>query len=125
MAVIHDFETPRNLYEKLKRDDHKLNLVIDGDNVFDFVSTAFHLQHWIKNSPMSSSETIKRMLRKLSQHPYIKHCKNICQAKEKFKIEIAHDKTAKMYVGADTIDVDEFKTEIMTVYESYFRQRGH
>ncbi len=63
MAQSYNFQTPRNLYEKLCRDSEKLDVVIDGDYMFNFISTAHHLQDWIKNSPLISSTTIKRFLK--------------------------------------------------------------
>lgn len=97
MSVIHDFGTPRNLFEKLRRDNEKLDIEINGDNVFNFVSTAFHLQHWVKNSPLISSEIVKRILKRIGRDGYIKHCQNIVSAKEHFKVEVDEDGITKMF----------------------------
>jgi hypothetical protein len=120
MNEIHDLGTPRNLYEKLLRDNEKLDTEIDGDNVFNFVSTAFHLQHWIKNSPLISSEVVKRILRRISNDQYIKHCQNIARAKEHFKVEVDVEGNASMAIGDEEIDVNDFRNEIVGLYGNYF-----
>jgi hypothetical protein len=120
MNVIHDFGTPRNLFEKLRRDNEKLDENVNGDNVFNFVSTAFHLQHWIKNSPLISAEVMKRILRRISKEGFIKHCQNIVRAKEHFKVEVDEAGNAIMYIGDEEIDVDQFRNEIVALYGNYF-----
>ncbi len=120
MNEIHDFGTPRNLFEKLRRDNEKLNENISGDNVFNFVSTAFHLQHWIKNSPLISSEVMKRILRRIGRDGYIKHCQNIARAKEHFKVEVDNAGKATMAIGNEEIDVNDFRNEILSLYGNYF-----
>jgi hypothetical protein len=120
MNEIHDFGTPRNLYEKLRRDSNKLDIEVSGDNVFNFISTAFHLQHWIKNSPLMSSEVVKRILRRIGTDEYVKHCQNIAQAKEHFKVEIDNNDNAVISVGDKKIDIDEFRSEIVALYGTYF-----
>ena len=120
MNEIHDFGTPRNLFEKLRRDNEKLDEIINGDNVFNFVSTAFHLQHWIKNSPLISAEVMKRILKRISREDYIKHCQNIVRAKEHFKVVVDEDGIAVMYIGDEEIDVNHFRNEIVALYGNYF-----
>ncbi|MFC2084314.1 hypothetical protein ACFLS9_04590 [Bacteroidota bacterium] len=126
MTEIHDFSTPRNLYEKLVRDGQKLDIVVNGDNVFNFVSTAFHLQQWIKQSPLVSSEVVKRLLRKISRDENVKHCQKIIQAKESFKLEI-FDKGSKtiMHIGEEKLNVFDFRNRIIEIYENYFKSKGH
>ena len=120
MNSIHDFGTPRNLYEKLRRDNEKLDNEISGVNLFNFVSTAFHLQHWIKNSPLISSEVVKRILRRIGRDNYIKHCQNIARAKEHFKVEFESDGDAIMSIGDEKIDINDFRHEILSLYGTYF-----
>ncbi|MBN1299615.1 MAG: hypothetical protein JW995_00205 [Melioribacteraceae bacterium] len=121
MSQLHDFSSPRNLYEKLLRDAQRLSSDITGDNIFNFVSTAFHLQHWIKNSPLVGSEVMKRILRRISSSEYIKHCQNIARAKEHFKIQIKSDVTADLIIGDEKVDLHHFKEEILELYSNYFK----
>lgn len=123
MSVIHEFECPRNLYEKLVRDNQRLEKEVNGDNLFTFVSTAVSLQPWIKQSPLSSSEIMNRLLRKIVRHPYIKLCKDITVAKSVFKLEVFDDKNAEMCIGDDKYDVNEFRSEIQDLYNNFFKQR--
>ena len=123
MTVTHDFSSPRNLFEKLIREGERMSIEVSGDNIFNFVSTAFHLQHWIKHSPLISSEVMKRLLRQISANKDIKHCQAIARAKEHFKTEISEN-SAKLLVGNDKIDLEEFKTNILNLYSNYFTVKG-
>lgn len=123
MTQVHEFECPRNLYEKLIRDNQRLEDEISGDNLFTFISTTVSLQPWIKNSPLSSSETMNRIMRKIVRHPYIKMCKDISLSKSVFKIEISDDNNAVMIVGDDEIDVHDFQNEIVELYDNFFKQK--
>lgn len=147
MKATHDFQTPRNIFEKLIRDYEHLDLLVSGDAMFNFVSTAYHFQEWIKNSPLQSSEPVKRLLRKTSRHKYIKICKEIITAKKNYqiivedpglpeghemdftKIPVKHDKKSysegsKQFVfkvGDEEFDPFQFKEEIMKLYSTYFQ----
>jgi hypothetical protein len=123
MNHVHDFGSPRNLYEKLHRDNEKLDKEINGDNLFNFISTAFHLQHWIKNSPLISSEVMKRMLKRLGRDKNFLHCRDIARAKEHFRVKVEHTGKAIMFVGKEEINVDDFRNEIVSLYETYFKQK--
>ena len=123
MPEIHEFECPRNLYEKLVRDDQRLEVEVNGDNIFTFISTAVSLPPWIKNSPLSSTEIMNRLMRKILRHPYIKICKDITLAKLVFKIEVADDNNAILCVGDEKIDVHDFRNQIVTLYGNFFKQK--
>lgn len=121
MEVIHDLSTPRNLFEKLLRDSEKLNEQVNGDNVFNFISTAYHLQQWIQNSPLISSEVVKRILRRIAHDSNIKHCKKIATAKEHYKLKLEDNSTAKIIIGEEEINETNFRQEILSLYENYFK----
>lgn len=123
MHHVHDLSTPRNLYEKLRRDNEILDREINGDNLFNFISTAFHLQHWIKNSPLVASEVMKRILKRITRDEYIKHCRDIARAKEHFKVKIDSTGNTSMSVGESELDIDEFRNEIVSLYGTYFKQK--
>lgn len=123
MTQVHEFERPRNLYEKLIRDNQRLEDEISGDNLFTFISTTVSLQPWIKNSPLSYSETMNRIMRKIVRHPYIKMCKDISLSKSVFKIEISDDNNALMIVGDEKFEVHDFHNEIVELYDNFFKQK--
>lgn len=123
MSVFHEFECPRNLYEKLVRDDQRLSDDYSGDNLFSFAATVVHLQPWIQNSPLSSKETVRRLLRKVSRHPYVKICKNITSAKSFFSLELCDVGGALLHVGDEQIDVDSFRTDLLHLFDSFFKQK--
>lgn len=122
MAELHDFSNPRNLYEKLIRDGEKLNVEVNGDNVFNFVSSAFHLQHWIKNSPLIGSEVMKRILKRISRDESIKLCESIARAKQSFMVEL-DENGSRIIVGDLSIDVFEMRNHIINQYDSYFKSK--
>ena len=147
MQVVHNFETPRNIFEKLIRNDEQLDMFMNGDNMFNFVSTAYHLQEWIKRSPMQTTEQVKRLVKQALQNRYIKICKLIITAKVHYKIIIddpklvdGHEpdyttrptksdnlcyydgsKIFKFVVDGVEYDPFEFKQEIVNLYSTFFK----
>ncbi len=146
-TIVHNFETPRNIFEKLVRDYEQLDMLVNGDNIFNFVSTAFHMQEWIKRSPIYNTESVKRLVRKASHDKYIKLCSDIVCAKIHYKVVIDDPNLAegkepdfgvhpeksdldsykdgskkfKFLVGHDEFDPFEFKEEIKELYATYFK----
>jgi hypothetical protein len=124
MTQTYDFQTPRDLYEKLCRDSEKLEIVADGDHLFNFISTAHHLQDWIKKSPLKSSTTIKRFLKRLGHDDNLKICSQIVCADSHFTIDPKKE-GCQLKVGDKCIDAHNFKKEIMDLYEVFFKLKGH
>ncbi len=123
MSIFHEFDCPRNLYEKLTRDNQRLAEEYSGDNIFSFSATVVHLQPWIKNSPLDSSETVRRLLRKVSRHPYVKICKDITTAKCYFKLELCDTGGALLHVRDEQIDVDDFRHDLVHLFDNFFKQK--
>jgi len=123
MSVFHEFQCPRNVYEKLTRDHQRLEEDLNGDNIFAFASTVVFLQPWIKNSPLESSETIKRLLRKVSRHPFVKICNDITSAKSHFKLELCDKGGALLHVGDEQIDIDDFKRDLLELFDAFFKHK--
>jgi len=121
--MFHEFICPRNVYEKLTRDNQRLDIELNGDNIFAFASTVVHLQPWIKNSPLEASETIKRLMRKVSNHPYVKICNNITSAKSTFKLELIDSGGALLHVDNEQIDVADFKRDLLELFDIFFKQK--
>ncbi len=119
MTVVHDFSAPRNLFEKLLRDSERLNRELSGDSIFNFVSTAFHLQHWIKHSPLISSEVVKRLLKRIGGDENIKLCQAIARADRHFKVEITGESSI-IRVGDDEVNLDDFRKNVIQLYSNYF-----
>lgn len=124
MAQTYIFQTPRNLYEKLHRDSEKLDVIIDGDHLFNFISTAHHLQDWIKKSPLSASTTIKRFMKRLGSDNNLKICGDIVSASSNFEVN-PFVSGCQLKVGDICVDAKDFKNEIMELYEVYFKIKGH
>ena len=120
MGQTYNFQTPRDLYEKLCRDSEKLDLVKDGDHLFNFIATAHHLKDWIKHSPLKTSTVIKRLFKTLKNDENLKICSDIVTANAHFKIQ-PHKKGCQLKVGKVCIDAIHFKNEIMELYEHFFK----
>ncbi len=118
----HEFSHPRNLYEKLERDSLALERETNGDNFFNFITTAYHLQDWIKRDDgLQSEAAIKRLLKKLHDEPYVQLCSDILEAKKHFRVTvdiITNDVVAD--VRNERIIITEMKNIIMGIYQSYF-----
>lgn len=122
MVDSYNFQTPRDLYEKLCRDSEKLDVVIDGDHLFNFISTAHHLQDWIKNSPLTHSTTIKRFLKKLGDDKNLQVCSDILTASVHYEIQ-PNEEGCQLKVRDYCIDVRKFKNEIMELYDLFFKMK--
>jgi len=144
MKITHEFSTPRNMFEKLIRDYEQLDFRVNGDNIFNFLSTAYHLQEWIKNAPIHSTQQGKRLVSKASNKDCIKLCGDILSAKKAFKVIIndpraqsepdytkkpkiydgehykSGTKEYKLVVGDKEYDPFQLKDEIMEIYKTYF-----
>ena len=149
MKINHTFDSPRNIYEKLIRDSEALDIRINGDNMFNFLSTAFHIQAWLKNSPITDTEQGKRLLKKASKEDWMKVCKDVISAKNSFSIEIddptlldgaepdfttkpkvydiVHYKNGskkfRFYLGSVEYDPYELKDQIIECYSVYFQAK--
>lgn len=147
MKITHEFSTPRNIFEKLIRDYEQLDIRVNGDNIFNFVSTAHHLQEWIKRGPIHATEQGKRLVSKASTEECIKLCKDIVSAKKTYKVviddpnavsepdytkkpkvkDVEHykkrTKEYKLIVGNEEYDPFELKENIMDIYKTYFLKK--
>lgn len=124
MVQTYNFQTPRDLYEKLCRDSEKLDLVIDGDHLFNFICTAHHLKDWIKHSPLKTSTVIKRLFKVLNADANLKYCSEIVSANSHFTIQ-PQKKGCQIKIGEICIDATDFKNEIMELYEHFFKIKGN
>ena len=127
MAVEHDFSHPRNLYEKLERDAEKLDNEVNGDNLFNFMATACHLQNWIKKEDgLRSDSAVKRLLVMLHDDNYIRLCSDILEAKKHFKIyvDIINGEMVADIEG-ERVNILDLKAEIMNIYHTYFHVKGN
>lgn len=145
MKITHEFSTPRNIFEKLIRDYEQLDIRVNGDNVFNFVSTAYHLHEWVKRAPIHTSQQGKRLVEKAVGKDCIKLCREIITAKKTYKIIIDdpraqtepdytkkprvmdrehYEKGHKHYkfiIGDKEYDPFEFKESVMNIYKPYFQ----
>lgn len=121
MKEVHDFTTPRNLYEKLIRDSERLDAEVSGDNMFNFMATAYRLQAWIKKSPLMQHETVKRLIRKAGRNENMKLCCEILEGKTHFLIEFDDEYPHPLLKIEDqTYNPADFKNEIAAIFTGYF-----
>ncbi len=125
MSTVHEFQTPRNLFEKLVRDGDKLDMEVNGDNMFNFIATARHLCQWLKKSPSYYSEGVKRFVERVDDSDYIKRCTEMLTHNANFSIEVdQHNNTHVLKVGEQVFDALEFKRSVTNLYGSYFQVHG-
>ena len=85
MSLTYSFQSPRDVFNKLKRDAAKLE-ECTGDNLFNFMVTATSLRDWIGNGPAKTSPEIKKGLEELRRHTSIKICRDIANASKHFTL---------------------------------------
>jgi len=120
MIDTYNFQTPRNIFEKLHRDSLRLEEVMDGDYMFNFISTAYHLKEWIKKSPVKSSTVVKRFLKRLNQDENLKICGEILSASKHFVVSPIEE-GCQLNVDGVCIDAKRFKNDIMELYDIFFK----
>lgn len=120
MIDTYNFQTPRNIFEKLQRDSIRLDKVLDGDHMFNFISTAFHLQEWIKKSPVNSSTVVKRFMKRLNHDENLILCGEILSASKHFIVSPVED-GCQLNVDGVCVDAAKFKNDIMELYEIFFK----
>ncbi len=121
MTKTHNFNSPRNLYEKLLRDADKLEKDLNGDNFYNFISTAYHLKNWINHSPIGSHESVKRLLKRISKDPTLNLCSKIIDAEDFFIFEIdSENNKASVLIEDKKFDPIQVKKSILDLYENYF-----
>ena len=122
MAVVNDFSSPRNLYEKLLRDTEQMDKEVNGDNFFNFMCTAHHLITWIKKSPLSSSEEVKRLMKKLTKSAEYKLCCDLLDFKKTFLIEIDEkDDQAHLKTEDGFYSPINMRDKILEMFAGYFQ----
>ncbi len=122
MIETYNFQTPRNLFEKLERDSEKLDVVVDCDHIFNFMATAYHLQDWIRKSPLKDSTVIKRLLKRLNDDENLRICENVVKANSHFKIDKSSGE-CRIKIDEKCIDSEKFKNGIMELYELFFKSK--
>ncbi|MCF8241201.1 MAG: hypothetical protein K9J16_07430 [Melioribacteraceae bacterium] len=149
MQFVHEFQNPRNLYEKLIRDYEQLDMVISGDNIFNFVTSAYLILEWVKKCDVS--EGMKRFLKRASSDKNVKICKDILFCKKKFTVfiedpnledgsEFKHKRRVSEYdihaykngtkkfllrIDDEEYDPFQFKEDIIELYDVYFKLKGY
>lgn len=148
MKYFHEFKTPRNLYEKLIREYEKLDMVISGDNFFNFAATVVATIEFMKKADASAG--MKRFLNRASKDDNVKICKGVVAGKTHFTIEIdepnAHEgatfkherlpedydkkalheksKSFKVLFDGKVINPFVFKEDILSLFDVYFKVKG-
>ena len=95
MSITYNFhfQSPRDVFEKLKRDAALLEAEVNGDTVFNFVITAYHLIDWITKAPTQGSAVQKKDVDTLRNNPYLRMCRDLCNGSKHVSI----DSTSRPY----------------------------
>jgi hypothetical protein len=154
MSLPYGLRTPRDLFEKLKREAAKLDSETSPDNLFNFAVTAWHMQDWIREGPAKSAPTIEADRAALRRHPHIQVCRDIANASKHFTLtysptissvhrvpsspgaipgrsglpmipgSIPRKGTIAIVVGSDTYDIRQLNEDVVQLYETFLARHG-
>jgi hypothetical protein len=150
MALDYGFRTPRDLYEKLKRDATKLDTQVSADDLFNFAVTAWHMQDWIREGPAKSSPAIEADRTKLRGNKYVQMCRDIANASKHFTLTyiptvssvsregaftvgrssvggsdmVGGRDTYIIHAGSDRYGVGEVVREVLQLYEAFLNKHS-
>jgi hypothetical protein len=82
MSLTFGLQTPRDLFEKLKRDGNLLDEEVTSDHFFNFVVTGYSLIDWLKHEPSIPQTAVQKMY---ADH-WIKICGDLATASKHFKL---------------------------------------
>jgi hypothetical protein len=115
----YKLKTPRDLFGKLEREAAKLRSDPSGDNVFNFMVTAYHLVDWLSNGPGATDFALTADIdATLRSNVYVRICRDVCHASKHFGI----DPTRHSYRGKDKAPV--VKDVISHPGETHFADWG-
>jgi hypothetical protein len=86
MALTYGLKSPRDLFEKVKRDAQLLVQDLTSDKFFNFVVTGYSIIDWVKNDP-SISQPVKSAVINLYTDPWIKVCGDLANASKHFTLD--------------------------------------
>ncbi len=149
--IASGFNTPRDLLEKLKRESARLEQKANGDNLFNFVTTAWHLgADWLRKGPAKLSPTMEVDRLILVKNPLLQICRDINNASKHFTLnympattDIIHHPPAifgeavlglsrfgdtrgtyTFVAGNKEYDLDIWRAGVIQLYEVYFQKYG-
>src|SRR6266487_1410203 len=97
MSLTYGMKTPRDMLAKLQRERARLDNEVSGDNLFNFVVTAYHIIDWIKNDP-SVPAPAKTEVVSMYGNTHVAVCRDLANASKHFAL----DKNYKGQVAAKT-----------------------
>lgn len=118
--TTHEFNNPRNIFEKLKRDDSRLAEELNGDNMYNFIMTANHLHESIKHWEMAVTGVVKRFQKRVEKDEHIKLCNLVVSGKQPLIVE-NNNGTMVVKVGESAMDANNFRKELMDLLEVFFK----
>ena len=77
-----------------------------------------------KEVSAKDSTTIKRLLKRLNHDDNLSICAEVVAANSHFEI-YPSNKGCELKVGDNCVDANDFKDEIMELYELFFKLKGH
>ena len=77
-------KTADDLYEKLKREADRLKKDLSGDNLYNFVVTAYHLLEWVQKDPNKTHDPA--IIKEVRNNRHFKICRDLANASKHFEI---------------------------------------
>lgn len=82
MPLTFGLQTPRDLFDKLKRDAALLEEEVTSDRLFNFVVTGYSIIDWLKHEPSAPQAATQAMY----QNQWIKICGDLATACKHFEL---------------------------------------
>jgi pheromone shutdown protein TraB len=118
--TTHEFNNPRNIFEKLKRDNHRLDLEMNGDNMYNFIMTANHLHESIKHWDMAVTGVVKRFQKRVENDEKMKLCSQVVAAKSALILD-SNENSLIVKIGETVFSTEEFRKDLMNLMEVFFK----
>ena len=91
--------TPRDLYEKLQREAARLAAnvnTVNGDDLFNFVVTAWHLQEWIRKRSPRTHPDFDTDYARLIANPHIRICRDLANGSKHVRLTYGDQTVTKV-----------------------------
>jgi hypothetical protein len=116
VSLTYGLKTPRDMFEKLRREHARLKAQVTSDNLFNFVVTAYHIRDWVKKHP-AATQAAKNNARSLYSNTYIGVCRDLTNASkhyvlfEDYRDQVTEKVSAISAYGSGRFGVGDFGSD--------------
>ncbi len=88
--------TPRDMFEKLRRESQRLNSDLSVDNVFNFFVTGYHLSDYVRKASVVPEQALSAFL----EDPDLKDCRDLCDKGKHLRLSKRADPKTAIWRGS-------------------------